>query len=369
MSILFPAGIASDRAFCNRKAERRLLAENIKGLNHTVIVAPRRYGKSSLAHFVLQEQKISYAWIDLLTVSSLAEVMGKISKGVSELVFQQVSDIKKVQLQIQKFFQSLNPEITLGLMGQSITLYLNTEQPTAIEEVLISLDQYLHHLGKKAVIVFDEFQQLSEFHDNIKLEGMIRHAVERSQAITYIFSGSNRHLLSEMFSSSVRPLYRLCQMLNIERIQEAEYWAFLKKAALGKWNEYLSQSAFEKIIFFTECHSFYMNALCNKLWKQVSLPDEKAVIVAWEEYVMTHKSIIVSDLIGLSLNQKKLVSVLAQEATQEVFSKNFVMKTNLSVSSIRQALDVLLKKDIVYQSEEGLYQVLDPGIKYYLLKK
>ncbi|MDO8953960.1 MAG: hypothetical protein Q7V63_03830 [Gammaproteobacteria bacterium] len=343
------------------------MAENINGVNHTVIVAPRRYGKSSLVNEVIHENDVPHTWIDLLTVSSGDEVTSKIIKGVSQLIFQLSSDVKKLQLQVQKFFKSLNPEITIGLLGQSMTLHFNDEHSAAIEEILIGLDKYAQDMGKTAVIVFDEFQQICEFKESAKIEAMIRHAVERSKAITYIFSGSNRHLLADMFSSSHRPLYRLCQVMTIDRIVEADYYPFLQNVAREKWSKALSEETLRKIMFYTERHSFYINALCNKLWKQDNIPNEEDVTSSWDWYVNTHKSIIVSDLIDLSLNQKKLVSILAESPTTEVFGIDFLVKTNLSTSSIKQALEVLIKKDIVYKNEAGQYQLLDPGVKYYIL--
>ncbi len=363
---LFPSGIAEGRAFCNRVNERKLLLENIADVNHTVIVAPRRYGKSSLVNEVMHEHKAPHTWIDLLTVASGEEVTSKIIKGVTPLIFQLSSDSKKLQLQVQKFFKSLNPEITVGLLGQNIKLQLNQEHAAAIEEILIGLDHYAQDMNKRAVIVFDEFQQISEFKESTTIEAMIRHAVERSKAITYIFSGSNRHLLTDMFSSSQRPLYRLCQIMMIDRIIETDYSPFLQQAAREKWGEALSEEVFRKIMFYTERHSFYVNALCNKLWKQDNLPQEEDVLTAWDWYINTHKSIIVSDLINLSLNQKKLVSSLAEAPVQEIFSKNFIIKVNLPMSSIKQAVEALIEKDIVYQNEQGQYQLLDPGVKYYL---
>ena len=113
-------------------------------------------------------------------------------------------------MNFQKFFKSLNSELVIQVLGSTLSIHPNFEQLVDIEQALLGLDAYAAELGKKAVIVFDEFQQISLLKEHQTIEASIRHAVERSKAITYIFSGSNRRLLTAMFSAADRPLYKLC---------------------------------------------------------------------------------------------------------------------------------------------------------------
>lgn len=363
----FPSGIAEGRAFCNRLKERQRLKINIQDIRHTVLMAPRRYGKTSLIRQVINENASINVWIDFLSVTSVEEAEAKIQKAAKSLLFNLSPDLKKITRQTKDLVKSLSPELNLSALGQSLTLSLTTDNHLSIEDILLELDNYAQKVGKKAVIICDEFQQISEIEKSNSVEALIRHAVERSKNITYLFSGSNRHLLAEMFSHSSRPLYRLCQVMTIQRIEEAEYEIFLNNAAKKKWNTTLTTEVLKEIIKLTECHPFYINALCAELWLEDTAPMNIEVIKnTWNKYIDDHKTIILSEVVPLALNQKKLLSVIAKYPTKEITSANFLMLTKLSSSSVKRSIEALSKKDIIYINEAGEYNVLDPAIRYYL---
>jgi len=364
---LFPSGIAEGEAFCNRVKEREKLASHIARNAHTLLSAPRRYGKTSLIRQVISENSWAYEWVDFLSVTTQEQVEEKILKVGKSLLFKLSPDLIKLSKNTLDFVKSMTPELNLGAMGQSLTLHLTSDQKISIDEMLLEIDSYAQKVGKKGVLVFDEFQQISELPDSHSVEALIRHAVERSKAITYIFSGSNRHLLEEMFSKSTRPLYRLCQVMPIQRIHAEDYEKFLVAAAIKHWGEALSEQAISEILKLTERHSFYVNGLCNDLWSLKTLPGKEEVRAAWSDYVKTNKRIIVSDIASLALNQKKVIQALAESPTSEPYASEFSLKVKLPAGSVRRAFEYLLKKDIAYIDDQEVYRLLDPAVRHYLL--
>lgn len=365
--VKFPSGIAEGSSFCNRVMERKRLKTNIEGIRHTVLMAPRRYGKTSLIRQVMLDNHFIYVWVDFLSVTSKEEIETKIKKAAKELLFKLSPELKKITRQTKELVKSLSPELNLSAMGQSLTLNLTSDNHLAVDEMLLELDSYAQKTGKKAVIVCDEFQQISEIEKSTSVEALIRHAVERSKNITYLFSGSNRHLLAEMFSHSNRPLYRLCQVMVIQRIDAEEYKNFLNLAAKEKWQTELADNVIQRIIDLTECHPFYINALCAELWLLEKIPTTvEQVVDTWNWYIDGHKTIILSEVVPLALNQKKVLSMLAKHPTKEPSSTNFMMLVRLSSSSIRRSLDALIKKDLAYITEQKEHAVLDPAIRQYL---
>lgn len=363
---IFPSGIAKGETFCNRVEERKQLKQSIENTQHTVLMAPRRYGKSSLITQVIQENNFVYFWIDFLSITTKEEVEEKIRTGIKQLLLFLSNDLKKLHLQTIEKVKSLSPEINLSAMGQSLTLHFSSNTSSSIDIMLTELDAYAQKLEKKAILVFDEFQQISELKDHHSVEALIRHAVERSQAITYIFSGSNRHMLGKMFSQSSRPLYRLCRIMTLDRIKEKEYLPFINKAAYLKWGKTLSGTCIQHILLLTECHPFYVNALCYEIWMHDDFQEDDLWIESvWESYVLQHKSIIVADIISLPLNQKKIVKELSQKPEKEIYSVSFAIQLKISTASIRRAIEALMLKDIVFEDENGFFRVLDPGVSYY----
>ena len=361
----FPSGIAEDTAFCNRVQERKRLKTHMEGVKHTVLIAPRRYGKTSLVRQVLKDNQFIYVWVDFLSVTTKQEVEEKVRNAATELLVKLSPELKKITLKAKTFIKSLTPEINLRALGQSLTLHLAADDTIAIDQVLLKLDEYAQTLEKCVVFVCDEFQQISDIENNKSIEALIRHAVERSRKITYIFSGSNRHLLSEMFSHSDRPLYRLCHVMPLERIEKREYHQFLASAAIERWKKEISVEIIEHILAVTECHPFYVNVLCDELWGETKAPDSKAMIdEVWQYYIEGHKSIIISDVVSLALNQKRVLAALAKQPTKEPTGAEFLQRTKLPQSSVKRSLETLLKKDLVYVDKNKDFSVLDPAIKY-----
>jgi DNA-binding MarR family transcriptional regulator len=92
------------------------------------------------------------------------------------------------------------------------------------------------------------------------------------------------------------------------------------------------------------------------------------VRILWDRYAFNHKTIIISEILDLSINQKKCLNALAKKPTQEPLGKDFQQEAKLSLSSLKQVIDVLIKKDIIYKDEDSFLRILDPALSYLLQK-
>lgn len=362
----FPEGIALDQAFINRVLERNTLIKRIKANKHSVLMAPRRYGKTSLVLQVSREMKINSCTIDLLAAYNADYVRDQIVDKIGRLAIELLPNLAKAKEKLIFIFRQMKPEITLGAFGQKLSLRLTSSPLQDLTETLLKLDETAKLFKKRAVIFLDEFQQISQLTHYQSLEASIRHAVERSENIAYVFSGSNRRLLQQMFGDSARPLYRLCQIIAIERMEKTIYVDHLHRVAKIKWKKNILPAVLDRICTHTELHPFYMNVLCQLLWSQDDLPSVSQVDQAWYHYVKTQKHVISHDVMALSPNQRKVLTALAKTQIREIQSAHFISPLKLSASSAQQSADMLMKKDFVERSAAGVYRVLDPAMKYYL---
>jgi len=362
----FPEGIAMGDAFINRESERKLLCNRIKSNKHSVLMAPRRYGKTSLVMKVAAEMKMPYCSIDLLAAYNEEYVRDQILNKVSRLVFELMPRLKKAKEALINIFKKMKPEVSIGAFGQRLSLNLSNSPLQDISELLLKLDETAKFFKKKAVIFIDEFQQISQLKNYHSIEASIRHAVERSENVTYVFSGSNRQLLKQMFGDQGRPLYRLCQTINIERMAADVYVTQLNKLSLIRWKKSISQESITQIILSTELHPFYMNVLCQLLWEEDTVPTTEKICIVWHNYVKAQKQMISHDIVELSVNQRRILNALAKMPIKEIQSAEFTSSIKISASSAQQSIDVLLRKDLVVRNQDGFYRVLDPAMRYYL---
>lgn len=362
----FPQGLATDAAFCNRDKEHSLIKNSIESHEHLVLTAPRRYGKTSLITQVLHENQFPGIRIDFFFAMSQSDVLKAISKGISELVSLLLPKSQVLRSKIIDQLALFNPKLTFQFLGQTLELSPKHPSEQSLSELLLTLDQCAQKTETTCVLVLDEFQQIGELKENHSIEAAIRHAVEKSQYVTYIFCGSHRHLLNTMFSDKSRPLYHLCDLMTLERIESISYHAFLNKLAKKKWGISLPEDSFQEIMTLTECHPYYVNTLCRKLWHQDELPSPALIHRTWDDYVRQQANWIITDFTKLTLNRRKLIMALAKQPTDEPLSHEFSLQVNSPPSVIQKSLADLTDLDWVYRRRDGYYALLDPAMKYFL---
>ena len=366
MKNYFPQGIVTHKAFCNRHKERAALVSSIKMHEHIVLVAPRRYGKTSLITQVLEENDFPGSQIDLFFVLTQGEVVQTISEGISKIISMLLPKSKSAAQGIINTIVALNPKLTFNVFGQKLEISTKQSTEKSISELLLALDQFAVKANKSCVVILDEFQQVGELKESHGVEAAIRHAVERSKNVSYIFCGSKRHLLNKMFSDKSRPLYHLCDLMNIDRISSESYITFLKEMADKKWGKSLSLDAIHEILHLTENHPYYVNALCRRLWHAENIPTLSDAMNTWAEYVNQQAEWITDDLSSLTLNRRKVLTALALQPTHAPLSQAFSLKSELGTSGIQKCLNDLKKMDMIFITQDEQYRVLDPAIAYFI---
>lgn len=212
----FPLTLALGEAFCNRKAELNQLQHYLALGKPLLIVSPRRYGKTSLAFNTLYQAKLLYAHFDFFSAIDEQDIEKIILKGVGELIGKLEKGPKKALKAATDFFAGLNIKVVVDVLGLSIEINQQTEKTSrTVLKVLERLEQLAQKYQQKLVLFFDEFQRLSEVAKDQAIEGILRQIAQQSQKLTFIFSGSNRHLLEQMFNDRNRPFYKLCERINV----------------------------------------------------------------------------------------------------------------------------------------------------------
>src|SRR3990167_5336698 len=368
MKRYFPQGLAKDDVFCNRDTERSMLKNSIAAHEHVVLVAPRRYGKTSLITQVLKEISTPSVNIDFFFVLTQSEVRKAITEGISKIINALLPKTKSLSQKLIDSIATLNSKIIFNFLGQKLEISTRQTTEKSISELLLALDQFAEKTKKTCVVVFDEFQQIGELKENHAVEAAIRHAVERSNYVSYIFCGSKRHLLNEMFTDKSRPLYHLCDLMTIDRIDTACYFPFLNKFAKDKWKKHLDDDTISEIIHLTENHPYYLNALCRRLWRSNDIPTIYDVRNAWDDYVEKQSIWKKDDLSRLTLNRKKVITALAFQTTHEPQGREFSSRVDLNPSGIKKCLEDLDKLDMIFVDKNKYYHVLDPAMAYFIRK-
>lgn len=363
--ISFPLGIADGRYFCNRIKETNQLKKNIQHCRHTVLIAPRRYGKTSLAYLAIKKSKLPFARVDLFMTTNTSEIAQAIIAGIDSLLAQ-ISNAENLLNVIKDLIKSLRPSFIAGMNGLAIKLEPNIQTATSathICEALKILDRVLSKKSAQAVLFIDEFQEIERISPNQGIEGAIRNVAQESKNFTIIFSGSHRHLLQSMFNNKNQPLYRLCDEIHLERISEQDYISFIDKFALEKWGETLTQNTVQQILTNSESHPYYFNAICEKLFHKSKMPTATDVINIWNDLMLLKKKDILAETRNLQIIHKKILVAIAHEVTSELTGRKFLAQADLSGASVIRALAYLEENDLI-EKKENRYHIIDPLLKH-----
>lgn len=375
----FPSKLAQGAQFCNRSNEKSTLNENMSQCRHTVLVAPRRYGKSSLVFKVVDESAIPVASIDLFLAHDDSAVTKRILLGIGQGVSKIMPVEQKVLAKLQNIFS--NFRVSLTAKGFSIDASMDTTAFDPVEQVfsaLKGLAELAKQQKKKVIIFMDEFQDIREASSAKSIQGAIRHVAQETSNIVFIFSGSNRRLLMELFDDRSKPLYMLCDMLYLDRIASKDYWPHLQKLAKKRWGKELSSMVFDKIMSLTELHPYYVNLLCHEVWKLERVPEVEDIFVGWQSCYSAHEDRLIAELEKLTAKQQDILKTLALHPAVEPTGQSFVSASKTPASTINQTIKVLLNKDMVYkvkrlddalpQLKQNQLRVLDPLLAYALKK-
>ena len=373
---LFPLGVATGVAHCNRQAERDDLARRILAGEHTWLWGRRRMGKTSLVAQVLADlargpTAVAAATLDLLVIHDTPDFEARLRAAVERLTARIAGKDKQASRKLGKAFGAWRPEFSIGGVGLKVRLAAPPRTVQGVADMLLALDRAAAAYRCRTVLVLDEFQQLGALKPAAArrgLEGAVRHAVERARHVSYLFAGSQRHLLAAMFEDAERPLYRLCRKMTLGRIESAAYHAFLRRAGRRRWRCLIAAPVVDEILAATSRHPYYMNALCGRLWRRDEPPAAAAVRTAWRQIVEEDSAIAAGQLVRLPASQRALVKAIAQTpgGVAQPTSQAFLAPIRLPTSTGNRAKEALQESDLIRQETDGRWTLVDPVMAAHL---
>ncbi len=362
------SGYVSPRYFCDREAETDQLISNISNGNSIALISTRRMGKTGLIlHcFEKPEMKEDYYtfFIDIYATSSLRDFVYLLSKEIVE----RLKPFGKKALEVfWTTVKSLQAGIAFDVAGvPSFNVRLGDihSEETTLDEIF----RYLDKAGKRCVVAIDEFQQIAHYREK-NVEALLRTRIQQCHNARFIFAGSQRHMMDEMFTSASRPFYQSVSIQHLESIPLKAYVPFASD--LFQWyNKRIPADIVESVYERFNGVTWYLQKIMNTLFSMTPNGGEatgKMVEEAIENNVNSYKYSFSETLFRLPSKQKELLVAIAKEgAAEAITSAGFVKKHSLSSSSsVQSALKGLLDKDFVTHGK-GEYEVYDKFLAIWL---
>ena len=356
------SGYVSDDYFCDRETESKELVKTITNGNNLAVISPRRMGKTGLIQHCFQQPEISNDYycffIDIYATNNLKEFVFKLGKEIFETL---KPNGKKFVDSFFNIISSLRPAFKLDTLTGTPTFDIGIGE---IAEATISLEQifkYLESADKPCLVAIDEFQQIANYSEN-NIEAVLRTHIQKCKNTSFVFAGSQRHLMQNIFFSSSRPFYQSVSLLQLKAINEQVYVEFVKMH-FSHENKVISNELISIIYQLFEGHTWYIQNIFNELYAITDNGETCTIELAQEAIenkIASYEPLFYSTLSFLSERQKEMLYAVANEGkAKAITSAAFVKKHGLlSSSSVQTAIKQLLDKEII-TSENNVYQVYD----------
>lgn len=362
----------SGHYFCDRATETELLMKHALNGRNVALISPRRMGKTGLIQHSFHQQALSSHYhlffIDIYATSSLSEFVYLLGKTVYETLR------PKKTVWVERFFEvvkSLRIGFKLDAYSGEPSFDLGLGDIQMPELTLDEIFKFLETADKPCLVAIDEFQQIASYEEK-NMEALLRTKIQQCRQTQFIFAGSKRHMMSNMFNSPAKPFYQSAITMGLEAIPLPVYTAFAQKM-FDERGKQVEPAVVEKVYKTFEGCTWFMQLMMNELF---AITPPLAVCglnqweVAWNNIIALQEISFKELLSRLSSKQKMVLIAIAKEGyARGITSAAFIKKYGLaSPSSVQSALKPLLASDIVTQDEDN-YRVYDYFLREWLARE
>ena len=336
--------------FTDRQEDARRLNANLTHGINTILISPRRWGKTSLVKKVISEisnPSIRPIYIDIFQCKSENEFYHAFA---STIIKQTSSKLEEWAEMAKTFLSRVSPKFSFGpdpMSDFSMSFDWNPKDDSDLD-ILQLPEKIAQKKNIRLVICLDEFQQIGDFPDSIKFQKKLRSAWQHQQHVTYCMFGSKKHLMEQFFNDKSMPFFKFGDMMFLKKIPTSEWVPFIcdKFKETGK---VITMEQATKICDITDNLSSYVQHLAWIIWyKSGKVVTNEDIDSAVNDLLEQNRIFFQREVEQLSELQMNFLRAVASGITTGHSSKEVIKKYRLESSANVNAIKkALLKKDII----------------------
>ena len=344
---VFGVATSGDNFTDREKETQRLLLNFTHGVN-TILISPRRWGKTSLVKKVAQlaqtkTRKIVY--LDIFSCRTESEFYRLFATSVLK---QTSSKWDEWVENTKQFLAHINPKISIGTdpMNDFSISFEYSMQDNAGNDILQLPEKIAIEKGIQIVICIDEFQQISDFEDSKTFQKKLRTVWQLQQHVSYCLFGSKKHLMNELFEKKNLPFYKFGDAIYLTKI-ETKYWIEYICKRFENTGKHISPELAKEICRLVDNHSSYVQQLAWLLWiRTTDIATEEQLTHALEDLLDQNNILFQSETENLSAYQMNFLKAVIDGIHSKFSSKEIILKYNLGTSA-----DIVRRKSALLQKE------------------
>lgn len=352
----------SEEAFTNRTADIARLQTNLRNHVNTILISPRRWGKSSLVKKVaalLQNRSTKIIQLDLLSIRNEEEfyklLAAETIKATSNKLTEWIATAKE-------FLKHITPKIAVGTdpVNDFEISFEWRELEKHYKEILNLPQKIAEKKNLHLIICIDEFQNCAAFKEPLLFQKRLRTEWQHHQQVTYCLYGSRQHMMAQLFEKQSMPFYKFGDVMYLPKIERGDWILFIQKQFRSTGKK-ITEDLCNMIATVVQDHSYYVQQLSYLVWAATTKTVTKEMVQQSVEKLLEQNAILYTrDTEELTNVQHNFLKAVASGIHKGLSSKDVVQNYRLGTSAnVLKIKKALLQKELIDDSGGTIY-FLDP---------
>ena len=343
---------AGPEYFCDRETETAELLSNIVNGRNTVLISLRRMGKSGLVSHLYNKEEIRRGYecffLDIYDTTSIDDFVLLFSKEVvSRLQSQGMKFIEKFISIVNSMRVSFGSDPVTGQPSIEVSLQEIKNPVKTLEQIF----SFLESSSQPCVVTIDEFQQIADYKEGKKHIATLRTLVQSCVKTRFIFSGSNRRMMSKLFNSPSEPFFMSSSPIMLEPINKEKYVEFVS-AHFGEADKPITTESIEYVYERFDGHTWFIQYVFNRLYEMSGkdTPATKELADEAVSYILSLFSPMFKEIFArMSEKQRALLVAISKERKVTApTGEEFISKYSLrSASAVQGAMRPLIEDETI----------------------
>jgi hypothetical protein len=365
--------LASDEAFTNRRGEIAELAADMRNGQDVVVLAPRRYGKTSLVLRAAQEVTpagVLVAYADLMRTPTKTRFAAALAKTIVDDLLSPVQGLLERAAAVVRGL-NVRPAVELDPRDGGIRFSFEAVRRAAdvdatIERLLELPGEIAADRERRVVVVFDEFQEIVRIDQT--LPNLMRAVFQTQPGVGHVYLGSRRHVLQAIFNDRNEPFWRSAKQIELGRIAEDELGAFVRRRFEATERD-VDDDALARLLELTDGHPYATQELAYFTWELVPRGHAAHARDVQEALVRVLRSEH-NNLARLwedATPNERLVLLALNEEPGGVYGEQYRRRHGLpAAASVQRAVAALAREDAIERGPDGAWRIVEPFLGEWL---
>lgn len=358
-------------SFTDREKETERLLSNFRNRVNTVLISPRRWGKTSLvkkAGDLINSETLRVIYIDAFNLRDAGEFYTMLA---TEVIKGTSTTIETWADYVKRFFSRLSPRVSFG--SDPFTSFELSFEMDAVErnyqEILDLPEKIAIDKGIRLVICIDEFQNTANFSEPALFHKRLRAAWQNQQMVTYCIYGSKQHMMSSLFEKQSMPFYKFGENLHIVKISTEDWVSFITNQ-FHLTGKSIEVPLARKIASAVKCHSYYVQQLSHLVWQRTTEKATDHILTeALDDLLSQNAMLYQRDTEMLSETQLNFMKALATGITRGFSSQENLQKFKLgSSANVSKLKKTLVERELIDIHVKDS-EFLDPAYELWIIRE